>query len=31
MISMRDGMFVDQTMLQGGTSGRLGPQYALEG
>jgi putative ABC transport system ATP-binding protein len=31
MISMRDGAFVDQTMLQGGSSGRLGPQFALEG
>ena len=29
---MRDGTFVDQTMLQGGTSGRLGPHWtALEG
>ena len=31
MISMRDGMFVDQTMLQGGTSGRLGFLAGLEG
>jgi ABC-type lipoprotein export system ATPase subunit len=31
MISMRDGTFVDQTMLQGGSSGRLGSRYALEG
>jgi ABC-type lipoprotein export system ATPase subunit len=31
MISMRDGTFVDQTMLQGGSSGRLGSLYALEG
>jgi ABC-type lipoprotein export system ATPase subunit len=31
MISMRDGMFVDQTMLQGGTSGRLGTLAGLEG
>jgi ABC-type lipoprotein export system ATPase subunit len=30
MISMRDGMFVDQTMLQGGTSGRLGALAGLE-
>ncbi len=31
MISMRDGMFVDQTMLQGGTSGRLDALCGLEG
>jgi ABC-type lipoprotein export system ATPase subunit len=31
MISMRDGMFTDQTMLQGGTSGRLGSLAGLEG
>jgi ABC-type lipoprotein export system ATPase subunit len=31
MISMRDGTFVDQTMLQGGTSGRLGDLCGLEG
>ena len=31
MISMRDGMFVDQTRLQGGTSGRLGALCGLEG
>ena len=31
MISMRDGAFVDQTMLQGGTSGRLGALAGLEG
>ncbi len=30
MISMRDGMFVDQTMLQGGTSGRLDALCGLE-
>ena len=31
MISMRDGAFIDQTMLQGGTSGRLGLLAGLEG
>ena len=31
MISMRDGMFVDQTMLQGGTSGRHDTLCGLEG
>jgi ABC-type lipoprotein export system ATPase subunit len=31
MISMRDGAFVDQTMLQGGTTGRLGTLAGLEG
>jgi ABC-type lipoprotein export system ATPase subunit len=31
MISMRDGTFVDETMLQGGTSGRLGDLCGLEG
>jgi ABC-type lipoprotein export system ATPase subunit len=31
MISMRDGAFIDQTMLQGGTSGRLGALAGLEG
>jgi putative ABC transport system ATP-binding protein len=31
MISMRDGAFIDQTMLQGGTSGRLGHLAGLEG
>ena len=31
MISMRDGAFSDQTMLQGGTSGRLGDLCGLEG
>jgi putative ABC transport system ATP-binding protein len=31
MISMRDGAFTDQTMLQGGTSGRLGSLAGLEG
>ncbi|HEV3291465.1 MAG TPA: ABC transporter ATP-binding protein [Streptosporangiaceae bacterium] len=31
MISMRDGTFIDQTMLQGGTSGRLGFLAGLEG
>ena len=31
MISMRDGMFADQTMLQGGTSGRLGALCGLDG
>src|SRR5580658_8910625 len=31
MISMRDGAFVDQTMLQGGSSGRLGALAGLEG
>ncbi len=30
MISMRDGTFVDQTMLRGGTSGRLGALAGLE-
>jgi putative ABC transport system ATP-binding protein len=30
MISMRDGVFIDQTMLQGGTSGRLGALAGLE-
>jgi hypothetical protein len=28
---MRDGAFIDQTMLQGGTSGRLGALAGLEG
>jgi len=31
MISMRDGAFIDQTMLQGGTSARLGALAGLEG
>jgi ABC-type lipoprotein export system ATPase subunit len=31
MISMRDGAFVDQTMLQGGSSGHLGFLSGLEG
>jgi ABC-type lipoprotein export system ATPase subunit len=31
MISMRDGAFTDQTILQGGTSGRLGSLAGLEG
>ena len=31
MISMRDGTFIDQTMLQGGTSGRFGFLAGLEG
>jgi ABC-type lipoprotein export system ATPase subunit len=31
MISMRDGTFIDQTMLRGGTSGRLGFLAGLEG
>jgi putative ABC transport system ATP-binding protein len=31
MISMRDGAFVDQTMLQGGTSGRRDTLCELEG
>src|ERR1700722_4019005 len=31
MISMRDGAFVDQTMLQGGTTGRLGTRAGREG
>jgi ABC-type lipoprotein export system ATPase subunit len=31
MISMRDGAFTDQTMLQGGSSGRLGALAGLEG
>ena len=31
MISMRDGTFVDQTMLQGGGRGRLGALAGLEG
>src|ERR1700683_2846995 len=31
MISMRDGAFIDQTMLQGGTSGRLRALAGLEG
>jgi len=31
MISMRDGAFTDQTMLHGGTSGRLGALAGLEG
>jgi ABC-type lipoprotein export system ATPase subunit len=30
MISMRDGAFIDQTMLHGGTSGRLGALAGLE-
>jgi putative ABC transport system ATP-binding protein len=31
MISMRDGVFIDETGLQGGTSGRLGTLAGLEG
>jgi ABC-type lipoprotein export system ATPase subunit len=31
MISMRDGTFIDQTRLQGGTTGRLGALAGLEG
>jgi putative ABC transport system ATP-binding protein len=31
MISMRDGAFTDQTMLQAGTTGRLGSLAGLEG
>jgi ABC-type lipoprotein export system ATPase subunit len=31
MISMRDGAFIDQTRLQGGTTGRLGALAGLEG
>ena len=31
MISMRDGAFIDQTMLHGGASGRLGALAGLEG
>jgi ABC-type lipoprotein export system ATPase subunit len=31
MISMRDGTFIDQTRLQGGTTGRLGTLAGLEG
>jgi putative ABC transport system ATP-binding protein len=30
MISMRDGVFVDETRLSGGTSGRLGRLFAVE-
>ena len=30
MIAMRDGMFIDQTMLQGGTTGHLGTLAGLE-
>jgi putative ABC transport system ATP-binding protein len=30
MISMRDGAFIDQTMLHGGTSGRLSALAGLE-
>ena len=31
MISMRDGMFIDETRLQGGTTGQLGTLAGLEG
>jgi putative ABC transport system ATP-binding protein len=31
LISMRDGMFVDETRLSGGTSGQLGALVGLEG
>jgi hypothetical protein len=31
MISMRDGAFIDQTVLQGGITGRLGALAGLEG
>jgi putative ABC transport system ATP-binding protein len=31
LISMRDGEFVDETRLSGGTSGRLGALVGLEG
>jgi putative ABC transport system ATP-binding protein len=31
MISMRDGAFIDETRLQGGTTGRLGTLAGLEG
>ena len=31
LISMRDGAFVDETMLTGGTTGRLGALVGLEG
>jgi putative ABC transport system ATP-binding protein len=31
LISMRDGAFVDQTRLTGGTTGRLGDLVGLEG
>jgi putative ABC transport system ATP-binding protein len=31
MISMRDGMFTDQTRLQDGTTGQLGTLAGLEG
>jgi putative ABC transport system ATP-binding protein len=31
MISMRDGTFIDETRLQGGTAGRLGTLAGLEG
>jgi putative ABC transport system ATP-binding protein len=31
LISMRDGAFVDETRLSGGTSGRLGALVGLEG
>jgi putative ABC transport system ATP-binding protein len=30
LISMRDGMFVDETRLAGGVSGRLGALFAVE-
>jgi putative ABC transport system ATP-binding protein len=31
MISMRDGAFIDETQLTGGTAGNLGPLAGLEG
>ena len=31
LISMRDGMFVDETRLTGGTTGQLGALVGLEG
>jgi ABC-type lipoprotein export system ATPase subunit len=31
MVSMRDGVFIDETRLQGGTPGRLGTLAGLEG
>jgi len=31
LISMRDGMFVDETRLTGGTTGQLGALIGLEG
>jgi putative ABC transport system ATP-binding protein len=31
MISMRDGAFVDETRLTGGTTGHLGALAGLEG